>query len=81
MTDSTVDKPTDDPRRDLYRVVVNHEGQYSIWTLDRDLPPGWEDVGKHGPKAECLDHIEQVWTDMRPLSLQRSMGDRERQQA
>jgi MbtH protein len=68
-------------REDIFRVVVNHEGQYSLWALDRDLPLGWEDAGKHGPKDECLSHIEQVWTDMRPLSLQRSMGDRERQPA
>ena len=67
--------------RDIYRVVVNHEGQYSIWALDRDLPLGWHDAGKQGPKDDCLSYIEQVWTDMRPLSLQRSMGDRERQPA
>ena len=70
-----------DDKRDLYRVVVNHEGQYSIWMLDRDLPLGWQDAGKQGPKDDCLSYIEQVWTDMRPLSLQRSMGDRERQSA
>jgi MbtH protein len=59
----------------VYRVVVNHEEQYSIWPVDRELPAGWNDVGKSGPKAECLEHIEQVWTDMRPLSLRKQMGD------
>ena len=55
------------------RVVVNHEEQYSIWPVDRELPLGWTDVGVRGPKADCLAHIERVWTDMRPLSLRRTM--------
>lgn len=53
----------------LYRVVVNHEGQYSIWLAERELPSGWQDTGKNAIKAECLNYIKQVWTDMRPLSL------------
>ncbi|TXH77745.1 MAG: MbtH family NRPS accessory protein [Lysobacteraceae bacterium] len=57
----------------LYRVVVNHEEQYSIWPLHRELPLGWTDVGKHGPKQECLDYIKEAWTDMRPLSLRKKM--------
>ena len=56
-----------------YRVVKNHEEQYSIWPEDRKLPLGWDDVGKSGTKAECLKYIEEVWTDMRPLSLRRKM--------
>lgn len=52
-----------------YRVVVNHEEQYSIWPLDRDLPLGWRVEGKEGNREECLAHIEEVWTDMRPLSV------------
>jgi len=58
-----------------YVVVVNHEEQYSIWLADRDLPAGWRNVGVSGPKQHCLDHIGKVWTDMRPLSLRRSMGE------
>jgi MbtH protein len=57
-----------------YRVVVNDEAQYSIWIADRDLPAGWRDVGKVGTKAACLAHIDEIWTDMRPLSLQRQMA-------
>ena len=52
-----------------YRVVVNHEEQYSIWPAERDLPAGWSEAGKRGRKAECLEYIGQVWTDMRPKSL------------
>jgi len=55
-----------------YKVVVNHEEQYSIWPNDRDNPPGWRDVGQHGSKTECLAYIKQVWTDMRPLSLRQA---------
>lgn len=57
----------------IYRVVVNQEEQYSIWPEDRDLPLGWRDAGKRGPKQECLDYIKEVWTDMRPLSLRKKM--------
>jgi MbtH protein len=59
--------------RTIYRVVVNHEEQYSIWPADRDLPAGWRDAGKTGLKPECLAYIETVWTDMRPLSLRKQM--------
>jgi MbtH protein len=58
-----------------YKVVVNHEEQYSIWPADRTNPAGWTDVGKTGLKAECLAYIEEVWTDMRPLSLRKHMGE------
>lgn len=56
-----------------YKVVVNHEEQYSIWLADREPPNGWREVGKQGTKQECLDHIKEVWTDMRPLSLRKQM--------
>ena len=56
-----------------YVVVVNDEEQYSIWWADRELPAGWRAEGTTGPKSECLAHIGEVWTDMRPLSLRRRM--------
>jgi MbtH protein len=59
----------------LYAAVVNHEEQYSIWAADRELPLGWNRAGKEGPKAEVLAWIEEVWTDMRPLSLRRKMEE------
>ncbi len=65
----------------VYRVVVNHEEQYSIWPADRELPLGWSDAGKSGLKAECLSHINEVWTDMRPLSLRRKMAASAAQQS
>jgi MbtH protein len=63
----------DDDDRTQYKVVLNHEEQYSIWPADRENPAGWRDDGKVGTKAECLAYIEEVWTDMRPLSLRRAM--------
>lgn len=58
----------------IYKVVVNHEEQYSIWPADRENPLGWKDAGPTtGPKAECLAYIKEVWTDMRPLSLRKQM--------
>jgi MbtH protein len=61
----------------IYKVVVNHEEQYSIWPADRDLPPGWKEAGTRGLKEECLAYIKEVWTDMRPLSLRRRMASHE----
>lgn len=58
-----------------YKVVVNHEEQYSIWPADRELPLGWNEGGKSGDKAACLQHIKEVWTDMRPLSLRKYMEE------
>jgi MbtH protein len=59
----------------IYKVVVNHEEQYSIWPADRENPLGWRDAGKTGTKAECLAYIKEVWTDMRPLSLRKKMEE------
>lgn len=64
-----------------YKVVINHEEQYSIWPADRENPLGWNDVGKSGTKQECLDYIEEVWTDMRPLSLRKKMEEMEKARA
>lgn len=52
-----------------YRVVVNDEEQHSIWPAERDNPLGWHDEGFSGTRQECLEHIDQVWTDIRPLSI------------
>jgi MbtH protein len=57
-----------------WKVVVNHEEQYSIWPAERESPAGWREVGVTGPRAQCLAHIKEVWTDMRPLSLRKSMA-------
>jgi MbtH protein len=59
-----------DPR---FTVVVNDEQQYSVWEDGRPLPAGWHDAGFTGSREECLAHIEQVWTDMRPRSLRLAM--------
>ena len=63
----------DDNEDLIYKVVVNHEEQYSIWPAHRELPLGWREAGKSGTKAECLSYIGTVWTDMRPLSLRKKM--------
>ena len=61
--------------KSVYKVVVNHEEQYSIWPANRENPLGWRDAGKSGVKSECLDYIKQVWTDLRPLSLREQMKE------
>jgi MbtH protein len=66
-------KQDDQEDNTVYKVVVNHEEQYSIWPADRQNPAGWRDAGKSGARAECLAYIKEVWTDMRPLSLRKQM--------
>jgi MbtH protein len=61
---------------DRFVVVVNDEEQYSIWPEGRDIPAGWRGDGTSGTKEECLDHVERVWVDMRPLSLRIRMAER-----
>lgn len=61
----------------VYIVVVNQEEQYSIWLSDKELPLGWTKTGFKGTKTECLNNIEEVWKDMRPLSLRKKMEEAE----
>jgi len=57
-----------------YKVVRNDEEQYSVWPSEKPIPPGWREVGVEGTEEICLQHIERVWTDMRPKSLRDAMG-------
>ena len=52
-----------------HTVVANDEQQYSLWPAGRQVPPGWRVAGPTAGRAECLLHISEVWTDLRPLSL------------
>lgn len=61
----------------IYKVVVNHEEQYSIWPDYKEMPNGWRAAGKSGLKPECLAYINEVWTDMRPLCLRKQMAESE----
>ncbi len=67
--------PDNQENTTIYKVVVNHEEQYSIWPANKENALGWKDAGKSGTKAECLDYIKEVWTDMRPLSLRKQMEE------
>jgi MbtH protein len=66
--------PADDDTT-IYRVVINHEEQYSIWPEWKEIPAGWRAVGPTGRKDECLAYIKEAWTDMRPLSLRQWMDE------
>ncbi len=68
----------DNDDKQVWKVVLNHEEQYSIWPADRENALGWKDEGKVGTKQECLDHIKEVCTDMRPLSLRKKMEEMEK---
>ena len=62
----------------IYKIVMNHEEQYSIWPAYRENALGWNDEGTQGTKEECLAHIKEIWTDMRPLSLRKQMEEEAR---
>lgn len=57
-----------------FEVVINLEEQYSIWPADKPIPAGWRAAGKRAAKSACLAYIDEAWTDMRPLSLRKSMA-------
>jgi MbtH protein len=57
-----------------FAVVINHEEQYSIWPTELDVPAGWHTVGRSGTQEECVAYIDEVWTDIRPLSLRTALG-------
>lgn len=57
----------------VFKVLINHEEQYSLWPADLPVPGGWKETGQQGPKAECDDYVNRVWTDMRPKSLRELM--------
>lgn len=57
-----------------YLVLVNDEGQHSLWPAFADVPAGWQKRFGEDTRAACLEYVEQTWTDMRPLSLQREMA-------
>jgi len=58
-----------------YYVLINHEEQYSIWPTYKPIPKGWHSVGEARNKEGCLKYIDEVWTDMRPLSLRTKMEE------
>lgn len=64
---------SDNKNEPTFQVVISDEGRYSIWPDFKEIPWGWRAADKRGSKQECLDYIAEVWTDMRPLSLQRHM--------
>lgn len=72
MSESAVQDGTEDAG-ELYLIVRNHEEQYSIWRQGQPVPAGWEVVETPAPKAQCLERIDELWTDMRPASLRRLM--------
>ena len=57
-----------------FQVLVNDEGQYSLWPAEKEVPEGWRPDGTRGTRQECMDHVDEVWTDMRPRSLQERMA-------
>src|SRR5882757_3582661 len=70
--DCAVTNPFDDPDAD-YLVLVNDEGQHSLWPAFIAVPEGWQTVFGSAGRQDCLDHIEKSWTDMRPKSLIEAM--------
>ncbi|MEV0569335.1 MbtH family protein [Dactylosporangium sp. CA-152071] len=64
--------PFDDPEG-TFLVLVNDEGQHSLWPVFANVPAGWTKVFGEAGREECLEYIEKNWTDMRPKSLIEAM--------
>ncbi|MFF3272717.1 MbtH family protein [Streptomyces chrestomyceticus] len=58
-----------------YLVLVNDEGQHSLWPSFADVPAGWTVAHGEDTRDACLAHVEEHWTDMRPKSLVRVMDE------
>lgn len=67
----------EDDDKTIYLVLMNCEEQYSLWPKHIAVPNGWK-VCKEGNKAECGAYVNEVWTDMRPLSLRKHMEEFEK---
>jgi MbtH protein len=66
--------PFEDPDAN-YIVLINGEGQHSLWPVFADVPDGWEVAFGEASRQECLDFIEESWRDMRPKSLIEAMAN------
>ncbi|OZM72912.1 MbtH family protein [Amycolatopsis antarctica] len=58
-----------------FSVLVNDEGQHSLWPQFAEVPAGWRAVFGVDTRQACLDYVEENWTDMRPLSLVKAMNE------
>jgi len=56
-----------------YVVLVNDEGQHSLWPSFAEVPEGWTVAHGEDDRQACLDYVEEHWTDMRPKSLATAM--------
>jgi MbtH protein len=57
----------------LYHVLINEEGQHSIWPTFKDTPKGWTVIYRSSSRLDCLNFVNEHWTDMRPNSLIKHM--------
>ncbi|MGX1488647.1 MULTISPECIES: MbtH family protein [Streptomyces] len=55
-----------------FLVLVNDEGQHSLWPSFAEVPGGWVVVFGEGSRQACLDYVDAHWTDLRPRSLART---------
>ncbi|MFI8933344.1 MbtH family protein [Streptomyces sp. NPDC053474] len=65
--------PFDDDEGSFF-VLVNHEGQHSLWPAFAEVPAGWTRVHGEATRQECLDYVEENWKDLRPKSLIQEAG-------
>lgn len=65
--------PAGDETSEIFQVVVNHDGQYSLWKTATPIPDGWRPEGFEGSRDACVAHIDEVWIDMRPNQLRQQM--------
>ena len=72
---------TFDDENGSFFVLVNREGQHSLWPISLQVPSGWTVAFEADTRRACLDYVEQHWTDMRPKSLIASLESRDRDES
>jgi uncharacterized protein YbdZ (MbtH family) len=53
----------------FFVILINDDGQYSLWPALKDIPPGWVKLEFSGSKDECTAYIDENWKNIQPKSL------------
>jgi MbtH protein len=60
---------------DRFQVLINAEGQFSLWPAGQAAPGGWTPIGRVGSKGDCLAYVDSNWLDLRPKTSRRRMAN------
>jgi MbtH protein len=52
----------------MFGIVVNDQQQFSVWPLNRRLPPGWSYTGPTGTRAAMHEAVRQQFVETVPAT-------------